>query len=1136
MKKNSSLPNININSDYNITHVDTRFTGNNIYCLNTPNLFTDKLRLIKAKKHKGTQLSLQTSSPINLKKSDNENLYSNANFYKQNPILNEKIFGKNYYNIFEKMKNGNAFQNLLSQSQKNIFATSIYTSPKAMSNFFKKFHKFKMENRKNPLKINTPSLAFITAAEKEKIIPNPLGLIQHSESTSNFRNAEGIADYKLDLSNHKIGDSYAKALSSSLSYSEHINELILSSNRLKHGVYSILSPYLSNKKLLSKIKKINLSNNMIDEDSALSLISFLSNSECDVDLVDVNHCSLSEEHVMKICESIAKNDNIALKHFDVSANQIDDSIADSLTSMMKAKANTLRFLLLSNNYIHNKTATMIIDTMKSMYQLRAVDLSWNNIGDNLIKEPLFEEICDADSDRKRMYRNFEINEAQKSMKYIFKYNPYNVNEDKKENKGSKSVGKNNQPEHKVYQKIKIKIPPRTVSSFALALGEYFQVKNLSLIHLDISHNNIPYVDCAHLAESIKDNHSILGLHVDGNEMTLDSLGFISPLSFKKENFFSKSQLHYSMKDNKVIKFSKIQTVRKLRNKNNCWMCEGWKETEFIYVPDENLKKNAMFSIVKIHFDFDNYNHYDMIFNGEVFSTVRMCPHGDVHYFITVDTFPLNEYEDTVKDRQVTVTFDEEYFDELGNLKLKQNYTANTNSDDDSIVKTNIEFDTSKYNQIITVNTFGRKNIPSPSLSSLYSPSQLPACVDINYRSSLKFCVPRPPRHFDRFVKPRTPWAFPSSIWAKYDYSYEGYSDDYMRQCFEYDFNRNQFDKDFKDEESLSLLKEEIWKYYRQIIDCYKCLSSYSGFSIWQISQNVLTDWINKCNGLCDKKYDINNVYLVETGICANPIDKDEKKNGNKNLGENLVRHQFMALLVKVSKDKYIRTLKTISDQFEAFKYGMETNFSSALLGYDSHKWRTERYYNEGVDNLLQAYLPMLDGVYRSWSKQKGPRKKDVWMNLDEFNAFVCSFVDTNDYPVRDNPLLFNISIKLQVNEIIGDRHLDLMFPEFLEAMCRAVDKASPPPPGESSEEWPMQKRIEQPLVNKLENVIEQIVKMITHPDYKYLKDKFQRPIKDQATNLYVIDTDSNTYYQGYPINMSYTKSKGKVQKRATIKG
>ena len=41
MKKNSSLPNININSDYNITNVDTRFTGNNVYCLNTLYFFSN---------------------------------------------------------------------------------------------------------------------------------------------------------------------------------------------------------------------------------------------------------------------------------------------------------------------------------------------------------------------------------------------------------------------------------------------------------------------------------------------------------------------------------------------------------------------------------------------------------------------------------------------------------------------------------------------------------------------------------------------------------------------------------------------------------------------------------------------------------------------------------------------------------------------------------------------------------------------------------------------------------------------------------------------------------------------------------------------------------------------------------------
>ena len=212
----------------------------------------------------------------------------------------------------------------------------------------------------------------------------------------------------------------------------------------------------------------------------------------------------------------------------------------------------------------------------------------------------------------------------------------------------------------------------------------------------------------------------------------------------------------------------------------------------------------------------------------------------------------------------------------------------------------------------------------------------------------------------------------------------------------------------------------------------------------------------------------------------------------------------------------------MKDQFEAFQFSMENHFVPALTGYDSHKWRMERYYNEQVDNFLQAYLPLLDGVYKTWAKQKGPRKKDVWMVYDEYNSFVTSFVDTNEYPVRDNPLLFNISLRLQVSEIIGDKHINMFFPEFLEAMCRAVDKASPAPPGEKVEDWPMQKRVDQLLIRKLENIINSIIHTINHPDFKNVKEKFPSPIKDPSTDLYIIDSENNNFYQNYPINPTYS--------------
>ena len=68
------------------------------------------------------------------------------------------------------------------------------------------------------------------------------------------------------------------------------------------------------------------------------------------------------------------------------------------------------------------------------------------------------------------------------------------------------------------------------------------------------------------------------------------------------------------------------------------------------------------------------------------------------------------------------------------------------------------------------------------------------------------------------------------------------------------------------------------------------------------------------------------------------------------------------------------------------------------------------------------------------------------MELKEFSDLVLSFVD-NDFPNRDIPLIFNFSIKLQVNEIDTERHYRMTFYEFLEAFCRCVDKASPPPSG-----------------------------------------------------------------------------------------
>ena len=152
---------------------------------------------------------------------------------------------------------------------------------------------------------------------------------------------------------------------------------------------------------------------------------------------------------------------------------------------------------------------------------------------------------------------------------------------------------------------------------------------------------------------------------------------------------------------------------------------------------------------------------------------------------------------------------------------------------------------------------------------------------------------------------------------------------------------------------------------------------------------------------------------------------------------------------------------------------------------------------------MKTFLPILDALYLSWAKQKGPTKKDVWMDLDEFNSLIQNIVDINEYPIRDNPFIFCQSIKLQINEIYTDKHLNMMLPEFLEALSRTIDRASPIPPNENKDDW----------------------------DFKNLKEKFPMPLKDLMTGLYVPNYE-NPFYLGYVIKPGVKK--GNMRGRASI--
>lgn len=140
-------------------------------------------------------------------------------------------------------------------------------------------------------------------------------------------------------------------------------------------------------------------------------------------------------------------------------------------------------------------------------------------------------------------------------------------------------------------------------------------------------------------EGLKENHTILGLHMVGNKMNVDSLGFLRP----DELLPSSSHLAPRI-DNNLTTGALPDYKLYLKTSSNCWICEGWTQVKFRFdpyssnnPPDKELTEQDK---VFIHLSFDNYEP-DVMFadNYDVYHVTRMVPPIDFNYYFTINGVP-----------------------------------------------------------------------------------------------------------------------------------------------------------------------------------------------------------------------------------------------------------------------------------------------------------------------------------------------------------------------------------------------------------------------------------------------------------------------------------------------------------------
>merc|ERR1719313_138064 len=114
-----------------------------------------------------------------------------------------------------------------------------------------------------------------------------------------------------------------------------------------------------------------------------------------------------------------------------------------------------------------------------------------------------------------------------------------------------------------------------------------------LYHLDLSYNSLSVEMCQALADALKHNHVLFGLHLAGNAARLDPDGFVLPGEDATVSTVSPNALKRKRERKHG---SGVREADMTEDPSGCWICEGWQEVALEW-PDPSAQHVFMFCSV-----------------------------------------------------------------------------------------------------------------------------------------------------------------------------------------------------------------------------------------------------------------------------------------------------------------------------------------------------------------------------------------------------------------------------------------------------------------------------------------------------------------------------------------------------------
>ena len=130
---------------------------------------------------------------------------------------------------------------------------------------------------------------------------------------------------------------------------------------------------------------------------------------------------------------------------------------------------------------------------------------------------------------------------------------------------------------------------------------------------------------------------------------------------------------------------------------------------------------------------------------------------------------------------------------------------------------------------------------------------------------------------------------------------------------------------------------------------------------------------------------------------------------------------------------------------KAFKMMFEKECFNFFSQYDSNEWRKNVLWTEDIDFTLKISLDPLRAIYKRFIGLRALPGGLQYMSLHEFTELIINCNCLSDsFGVKSIGTMYSLAMMTQVDEIDKDKHINMVFVEFLEAIVRVADKTEIP--------------------------------------------------------------------------------------------